>query len=116
MASCRDCMGEEVVGRLASPGDGCRLRCDGEEDRVIACLIVDVEADFVWVVVAEAVVAAEDSSVVYWMKESRLDLHCRSIHIGEVKPGDVWEQRCGKSLAVRLSGAKDGGNHHTVVG
>lgn len=116
MESYRGYRGEEVAGRLASLEDGCRLRCGDEEDQAIACLIVDVEAEFVRVVVAEAVVAAEGSSVVYWMKESRLGLHCRSSHIGEVKPGDVKGQRCGKSRGVQPFEVKDGESHRMVVG
>lgn len=45
MGSCRGCMmAVGVEGRLAILGGGCRLRCGGEEDRAIACLIEDAGA------------------------------------------------------------------------
>lgn len=114
--SCRGCMGgEEEVGRLANLEDECRLKCGDEADQVIACSIMDVEADFVWVVVAEAVAAVEDSSDECWTKESMLALHCRSIHIGEVKPEDARGPRCGTILGVRLFEVKDDGSRRMVV-
>lgn len=112
--SCRGCMGREEEDRLASLGDECRLKCGDEEDREIAYSLEDVGAGFARVVVAEAVVAVEGNSDACWRKENRLALHCRSIHIGEVKPEDARALRCGMILGVRLSGAMDGGSRRKV--
>lgn len=102
--SCRGCMlGVGVEGRLASLGDGCRLRYDGEGDRAIACLRVDVEVGLARLVVeVEEAEAVEDSSVVCLMKESTLGLHYRLSHTDEAILEDAQERHCGKSQVVLL--------------
>jgi len=70
--SCRYCPGVEEADRPASPVSGCRLRCGDAAVLEIACLTVDAEAGFAWVVeVAEVVAAVEQSSVAWWTKASR---------------------------------------------
>jgi hypothetical protein len=70
-----------VEGRLASLAGGCPLRCGGEEDRAIACLIEDAEVGLAKErrqrLAEEAAVAEAGSLVASLMMESTLDQHCQ---------------------------------------
>ena len=108
--------------RLASLGGGCRLRCGDEEDRAIAYGIEGAEVEVELArerqqALAEEVVVAEVGSLVAsLMRESRLDLHCQWIRIGEEIPGGGRELHCGKSSGVPRSLMKVVENHRMVFG
>ena len=119
--SCRGCrMGGEVEGRLASLGGGCRLRCGGEGDRGIACLLEGVEVgpakEQQQALVEEVAVAEAGSLVASLMKESRLGLHCQWNRIDEAIPGGARELHCGRSSGVPPSLMKVVENHRMVFG